>query len=160
MSTMGLPILLNIASLHWIGVQVVKKWTLGMFAFFGNHCLGLLFCQQQSCVDASYWQWGCVVGGLSPGCTWNVQLEIWQHALSYHPRILSLCENWICRSDRWSIKVFNSLSHPSILGVTLCFCTGLYAAAADSCSRDNFWTTFWISFILAQLLALTCRLPD
>ena len=28
--------------------------------------------------------------------------------------------------------------------------------AAASCPRDNFWTTFWISFILA----LTCRLPD
>ena len=34
---MGLPILLNIASLHRIRVQVVKKWTLGMLAFFGNH---------------------------------------------------------------------------------------------------------------------------
>ena len=33
------------------------------------------------------------------------------------------------------------LSHPSILGVTLCFCTGSYGvaarAAADFCSRDN-----------------------
>ena len=40
------------------------------------------------------------------------------------------------------------------------------APAAASCPRDNFWTTFRISFIqinilfLARLLALTCRLPD
>ena len=48
------------------------------------------------------------------------------------------------------------LSHPSILGVTLCFCTGSYAAAAaaaaDSCSRDNFWTTFGISFIFGTIV--------
>ena len=26
------------------------------------------------------------------------------------------------------------------------------AAAADSCSRDNFWTTFWISFIFGTIV--------
>ena len=43
------------------------------------------------------------------------------------------------------------LSHPGIPGVTLCFCTGSYAAAAAggvgvggaaSCPRDNFWNNF------------------
>ena len=28
------------------------------------------------------------------------------------------------------------------------------------CPRDNFWATFWISSFLAQLLALTYKLPD
>ena len=32
--------------------------------------------------------------------------------------------------------------------------------AADYRSRDNFWKTFWISFILEQLLALTYRFID
>ena len=47
------------------------------------------------------------------------------------------------------------LSHHGIPGVTLCFCTGSYAAAppaAASCPRDNFWTTFWISFIFGTIV--------
>ena len=49
------------------------------------------------------------------------------------------------------------LSHPGIPGVTLCFCTGSYAAAARAagrrlCPRDNFWTTFWISFIFGTIV--------
>ena len=55
----------------------------------------------------------------------------------------------------WHCRLKSSLSHPSIPGVTLCFCIGSYAAAAtaaDSCSRDNFRTTFWISFVFATIV--------
>ena len=31
---------------------------------------------------------------------------------------------------------------------------------ADFCSRDNFRDTFWFSFLLAGLVALTNNLPD
>ena len=47
------------------------------------------------------------------------------------------------------------LSHLGIPGVTLCFCTGSYAAAAAAavfCPRDNFWTTFWIYFIFGTIV--------
>ena len=52
------------------------------------------------------------------------------------------------------------ISHPGIPGVTLCFCTGSYAAAAaaaaadddDFCPHDNFWTTFWISLIFGTIV--------
>ena len=65
--------------------------------------------------------------------------------------------------------VWSSLSHPSILGVTLCFCTGSYAAAAAARRRRppqilvhaiTFEQLFGFLSFLAQLLALTCRLPD
>ena len=60
----------------------------------------------------------------------------------------------------WLLIYITLLSHPSILGVTLCFCTGSYAGAAagrrppaaDSCPRDNFWTTFGISFIFGTIV--------
>ena len=58
------------------------------------------------------------------------------------------------------------LSHPGIPRVTLCFCTGSYTAT-DALSHtggdfmflyrfvwscDNFWTTFWISFIFGWIV--------
>ena len=50
-----------------------------------------------------------------------------------------------------------SLSHPSIPGGDFMFCTGWYAAAARAAartrfSRDNFWTTFRISFIFGMIV--------
>ena len=61
--------------------------------------------------------------------------------------------DWLQFFDRcYQWHLLELLSHPSIPGVTLCFCTGSYAAAADSCSHDNFWTTFWISFIFGTII--------
>ena len=78
--------------------------------------------------------------------TFNFQL--------YHLRIFMI----IWRSFNINIYLFiNLLSHPSILGVTLCFVPYRTpppppAAAADSCSRDNFWTIYWISFIFGTIV--------
>ena len=52
------------------------------------------------------------------------------------------------------------LSHPSILGWLYVFVPVRTppppppppSPAADSCSRDNFWTTFWISFIFGTIV--------
>ena len=64
------------------------------------------------------------------------------------------------RSNNYMRNIQILLSHPSILGVTLCFCTGSAPPppppapppAADSCPRDNFWTIFGISFIFGTIV--------
>ena len=50
-------------------------------------------------------------------------------------------------------KRLTVIKSPRYTGGDLMF---LYAAAAgsaaDTCSRDNFWTTFWISFIFGTIV--------
>ena len=60
----------------------------------------------------------------------------------YTPYLTLLGELWVFKSPRYT-------------GVTVCFCTGSYAAAAAGrrfCSRDDFWTTFGISFIFGTIV--------
>ena len=48
-----------------------------------------------------------------------------------------------------------SLSHPGIPGVIYVFvpvCMPPLKLARDSCSHDNFWTTFGISFIFGMIV--------
>ena len=98
---------------------------------------------------------------------WTMDSESWTTIVFY-----TVIRDWTMNSESCATIVFYtvvkdwtmnatvnpSLSHPGIPGVTLCFCTGSYAArpappaAADSCSRDNFWTTFWISFIFGTIV--------
>ena len=51
-------------------------------------------------------------------------------------------------------------SHPSTPGFTLCFCTGLYAAAVASRRLLFLQELFVFLSSLVGLMALTYRLPD
>ena len=81
---------------------------------------------------------------------WNKDIHNWN--INFH--------NWILDTHNWIIK------SPGIPGVTLCFCAGSYTPlpspppppTTDICSRDNFWTTFRISFIFGRYMTITCRL--
>ena len=99
----------------------------------------------------------------------TIIMNIWTHSgLVKAHGVLELGQNCNVVSSRIKIyilthcgqvmhrKTWSSLlSHPSILGVTYVFVpvrTPPPPPAADSCSRDNFWTTFWISFIFGTIV--------
>ena len=81
-----------------------------------------------------------------------VSLDVFdQYLYICNRKINSLVSEDIILMLGCNVIQYNLLSHPGILGVTLCFCTGSYAAASGGagrrfCSCDNFWTTFWLSF--------------
>ena len=76
--------------------------------------------------------------------------------------------NELCTRSKDKQNILTGLGNTNIIksprytgGDFICFCTGSYAAAAaaagaaaaaDSCPRDNFWTTFWISFIFSTIV--------
>ena len=90
---------------------------------------------------------------------WNKDIHNWN--INFHNWILDV-HNWIMDARNWIIQ------SPCIPWVTLCFCTGSYVPlpppppTTDICSRDNFWITFWISFIFGRINDphLHIRLPD
>ena len=44
------------------------------------------------------------------------------------------------------------IKSPRYTGGDFLFLYAAAAAAADSCPRDNFWTSFWISFIFGMIV--------
>ena len=55
---------------------------------------------------------------------------------------------WIC--DFAGMKYINNLWH--LCDEKIVPVRTPPPQAADSCSRDNFWTTFWISFICGMIV--------
>ena len=157
------------ARTHW-GPK--KSWPLmHLFVFDDTACRLFAICRDHFVYAPSQWettlQCNVVLHWLG-ACTRDFVYAPSQWETTLHCNVVP---HWVGAYTKWSLHIkwlyidcflrWILLSHPGIPGVTLCFCTGSYTPpppppppppAADSCPRDNFWTTFWISFIFGTIV--------
>ena len=86
---------------------------------------------------------------------WNLYILKWL-AISSYEILINESPRYTGGNFMFLYQFVHCRRHPGIPGVTLYFCTGLYAAAAVAATagrstRDNFWTTFQISFIFGMI---------